>query len=152
MNHKWHIKHGCIFHNTPHQITKYVDASIVNAGDGINEHPTQALLDMFTIREKKGTLDGLKVTFIGDISHSRVARSNIWGLTKLGVQVTICGPKTLLPVELASMGVRVTTDLREAIGDADAITLLRIQLERQNEPLFPSLREYAATFQINEET
>lgn len=134
----------------PHRLVKYVDAGVVNAGDGINEHPTQALLDMFTLKEKKGDIKGLNVTFIGDIKHSRVARSNIWGLTKLGAHVTVCGPKTMIPVGIEDMGVRVMTDIREAIADADAINLLRIQLERQNAPLFPSIREYAATFQINE--
>lgn len=144
------VRHGAS--GLPHRLTKFVNAGIVNAGDGINEHPTQALLDMFTLIEKKGSLEGLKVTFIGDISHSRVARSNIWGMTKLGAKVTVCGPATMLPVGIAEMGVTVTSNLKEAIHEADAITLLRIQLERQDEPLFPSLREYAATFQINKET
>ncbi|MFC1809615.1 aspartate carbamoyltransferase catalytic subunit [Candidatus Omnitrophota bacterium] len=144
------VRHGAS--GLPHQLTQYVEAGVVNAGDGINEHPTQALLDMYTIKEKRGTIEGLKVVFIGDISHSRVARSNIWGLTKLGAHVTVCGPKTMMPVEIEKMGVTVTHDVREAIHEADAITLLRIQLERQDEPLFPSLREYATTFQINKET
>ncbi|MBN1494049.1 MAG: aspartate carbamoyltransferase catalytic subunit [Candidatus Omnitrophica bacterium] len=144
------VRHGAS--GMPHRLTQFVNAGVVNAGDGINEHPTQALLDMFTLKEKKGRIEGLKVTFIGDISHSRVARSNIWGLTKLGAHVTVCGPATMLPVEIAKMGVRVTNDLKEAISEADAITLLRIQLERQDEPLFPSLREYANTFQINKDT
>lgn len=133
----------------PYRLMKYVKAGIVNAGDGINEHPTQALLDLFTLREKKGKIEGLKVVFIGDILHSRVARSNIWGLTKLGARVTICGPKTLIPVGIEHMGVTVTHNIYEAVRDADAVNLLRIQLERQNEPLFPSIREYASTFQVN---
>ncbi|MDD5217108.1 MAG: aspartate carbamoyltransferase, partial [Candidatus Omnitrophica bacterium] len=120
-----------------------------NAGDGINEHPTQALLDMFTILEKKGKINGVKVSFIGDILHSRVARSNIWGLTKMGAEVTVCAPKTLLPAEIERTGVRVTTHLEEAVKDADVINLLRIQLERQNQCFFPSIREYATAYQIN---
>lgn len=135
----------------PHRLARYLKPGIVNAGDGINEHPTQALLDMFTIREKKKKIEGLKVSFIGDILHSRVARSNIWGLTKLGAEVTVCGPKTLLPVDVESLGVRVTYDVDCAIEGADAITLLRIQLERQKESFFPSLREYMQTFGITRE-
>ncbi|MDD5085762.1 MAG: aspartate carbamoyltransferase catalytic subunit [Candidatus Omnitrophica bacterium] len=135
----------------PHRLARYLRPGIVNAGDGINEHPTQALLDMFTIREKKKKIEGLKVSFIGDILHSRVARSNIWGLTKLGAEVTVCGPKTLLPVDIESLGVRVTYDVDRAIEGADAITLLRIQLERQKESFFPSLREYMQTFGITRE-
>lgn len=135
----------------PHRLARYLKPGIVNAGDGINEHPTQALLDMFTIREKKKKIDGLKVSFIGDILHSRVARSNIWGLTKLGAEVTVCGPKTLMPVDIESLGVRATYDVDRAIEGADAITLLRIQLERQKESFFPSLREYMQTFGITRE-
>lgn len=132
-----------------HRLAKHIDASVINAGDGINEHPTQALLDMFTIREKKQKIAGLKVSFIGDILHSRVARSNIWGLTKLGAHVTVCAPKTLLPAAVGELGVRVTTNLKEAVKDADVINLLRIQLERQNQSFFPSIREYATAYQIN---
>lgn len=135
----------------PHRLAEALPVSVINAGDGINEHPTQALLDMFTIREKKGTLSGLKIAFIGDILHSRVARSNIWGLTKLGAKVTICAPKTLLPPKVESLGVQATTDLEKAIRDADVINLLRIQMERQNECYFPSIREYANSYQINRE-
>lgn len=134
-----------------HRLAPALKASVINAGDGINEHPTQALLDMFTILERKGKIAGLKVSFIGDILHSRVARSNIWGLTKLGAQVTVCGPKTLLPAEIEKLGVRVTTDLHEAVRDADVLNLLRIQLERQSESFFPSIREYATSYQINRE-
>ncbi|MBI4970654.1 MAG: aspartate carbamoyltransferase catalytic subunit [Candidatus Omnitrophica bacterium] len=133
----------------PHRLAEYVKPGIVNAGDGINEHPTQALLDMFTMKEKKGKIEGLKVSFIGDILHSRVARSNIWGLTKLGAKVTVCGPKTLIPYDIESLGVHRTYNVEEAVKDADAINLLRIQLERQNEPFFPSLGEYAKGYGIN---
>lgn len=134
-----------------HRLAGQLKAGVVNAGDGINEHPTQALLDMFTIKEKKGRIQGIKVTFVGDILHSRVTRSNIWGLTKLGAEVTVCGPKTLLPAEIEKMGVRVTTNLKEAVRDADVINLLRIQLERQKDCFFPSIREYATAYQINRE-
>ncbi len=133
----------------PHRLAPRIKASVVNAGDGINEHPTQALIDMFTILEKKKKIKDTKVTFVGDILHSRVARSNIWGLTKLGAKVTVCGPKTLLPPSIESFGVRVTSDLKEAVKDADVINLLRIQLERQKESYFPSIREYATAYQIN---
>lgn len=135
----------------PHRLAESLPVSVINAGDGINEHPTQALLDMFTIREKKGTLSGLKIAFVGDILHSRVARSNIWGLTKLGARVTVCAPKTLLPSKVESLGVEATTDLDRAIRDADVINLLRIQMERQSECYFPSIREYANSYQINRE-
>ena len=135
----------------PHRLAPELKASVINAGDGINEHPTQALLDMFTIREKKGTIKGLNITFVGDILHSRVTRSNIWGLTKLGAKVTVCGPKTLLPPDVEKLGVRVTTDLKDAVKDADVINLLRIQLERQKESFFPSIREYVTGYQINSE-
>lgn len=133
----------------PHQIAQYVDSRIINAGDGINEHPTQALLDMFTLREKKGTLKGLNVSIVGDILHSRVARSNIWGLTKMGANVTVCGPKTLIPMNIKELGVRLTHSIEKAVEGADAINLLRIQRERQNETFFPTLREYSRTFQVN---
>jgi len=133
----------------PHRLAPQIKASVINAGDGINEHPTQALLDMFTILEKKEKIEGLKVSFVGDILHSRVTRSNIWGLTKLGAKVTVCAPKTLLPAAVEKLGVRVTTNLREAVKDADVINLLRIQLERQSQSFFPSIREYATAYQIN---
>lgn len=115
----------------PHLLAKHVRASVINAGDGMNEHPTQALLDMFTIREKKGTLKGLKVAIIGDIYHSRVARSNIWGLTKMGAEVSLAGPATLLPPKLEMTGVRVYSTVHEALVDADVVMGLRMQLERQ---------------------
>lgn len=143
------MRHSCS--GAPHRLAPRVKSSVINAGDGINEHPTQALIDMFTILEKKSRIEGMRVTFVGDILHSRVARSNIWGLTKLGAKVTVCGPQTLLPVEIEKLGVRVTTDLKEAVKDADVINLLRIQLERQKESFFPSIREYATNYQINKE-
>ena len=143
------MRHGSS--GAPHRVSKYTKCGIVNAGDGINEHPTQGLLDMFTLREIKGKIKGLKVVFVGDILHSRVARSNVWGLTKLGAEVVICGPKTLIPWGIEELGVKVIHDVKKAIDGADAVTLLRIQMERQNETLFPSIREYASTFGMNTE-
>lgn len=134
----------------PHLLAKYVDAHIVNGGDGMNEHPTQALLDMFTMMEKKGTIDGLKVAIIGDVYHSRVARSNIWGLEKLGAEVRLAGPNTLMPPEIESMGGKVCGTVDEAVKDADVVMGLRMQLERQKKALFPSVREYAKYFGIDE--
>jgi len=122
---------------------------IINAGDGAHEHPTQGLLDMFTIREKKGTLQGLKVAIIGDILHSRVARSNIWGLSKLGAQVHLAGPQTLLPRDIDALGVQVHKRVEEALDGADVVNVLRIQRERQQKGLFPSAREYARIFGVN---
>ncbi len=135
----------------PHLLAKAIEPSVINAGDGAHEHPTQGLLDLFTIREKKGKFKNLKVSIIGDIAHSRVARSNIWGLKKLGAEVTLCGPSTLMPVEIEKMGVRVTNNLDEAIEGADVLNMLRIQLERQKKGLFPSIREYINLFGINRE-
>ncbi len=135
----------------PHLLAKTVSSGVVNAGDGSHEHPTQALLDMFTIRQKKGKIEGLNVSIIGDIAHSRVARSNIWGLKKLGANVTVCGPSTLMPKDIEKLGVRVTNKLEEAIKDADVLNILRIQLERQSENLFPSIREYAIKFGVDSE-
>ncbi len=123
-------------------------ASIINAGDGAHEHPTQALLDLFTIREKKGRLKGLKAVIIGDIAHSRVARSNIWGMKKMGMRVRVAGPSTMIPPGLGEMGVEVSHDVERAIEDMDVIMCLRIQLERQKKVLVPSLREYARFFGI----
>jgi len=124
---------------------------VLNAGDGAHEHPTQGLLDVFTIREKKGRVDGLNVTILGDILYSRVARSNIWALTKLGAKVTLCGPPTLVPKSFESFApnVRVTWNIDEALRDADVINLLRIQHERQKASMFPSTGEYAALFGLN---
>ena len=135
-------------------------SSIINAGDGYHEHPTQALLDAFTMRERVrrvrqdpgATLDGVHVAIVGDIAHSRVARSDVWCLTKLGAHVTVCGPSTLLPQGVERMGCAATTNLREAIADADVVYALRIQLERQGRCLFPSLREYVRLFRIDAES
>ena len=124
---------------------------IINAGDGAHEHPTQALLDMMTIKAKKGKISGLKIAIVGDIAHSRVARSNIYGLTRMGAHVTVAGPATMMPRYIDRMGVRVCCRLEEAIRDADIIMMLRIQTERQQENLFPSLREYANYFCLNGE-
>src|SRR5678815_4332124 len=135
----------------PHFLSRVVNAHIVNAGDGAHEHPTQALLDAFTIREKKGRIEGLNVTILGDILYSRVARSNIWALTRLGARVTLCGPSTLVPRVFERMGCRVTYDVDEAIGNADIINLLRIQHERQRKSMFPSLGEYSGLFGLNRE-
>jgi aspartate carbamoyltransferase catalytic subunit len=141
------IRHSAT--GAPHFISRFLNASVVNAGDGAHEHPTQALLDTFTIREKKGKIEGLNVTILGDILYSRVARSNIWALTKLGAKVTLCGPSTLVPKVFEQMGCRVTYNVAEAIADADIINLLRIQHERQRASMFPSLNEYTALFGLN---
>ena len=133
----------------PHLIAKHAFASVINAGDGSHEHPTQALLDLMTIQEKLGRIEGVRVSIIGDIAHSRVARSNIWGLTKLGAKVTVCGPPTLLPPHIEQLGVKVTWDVREAIKDTDVLMLLRIQHERQEADLVPSLREYRLRYGID---
>lgn len=135
----------------PHLLAKHVSASVINAGDGINEHPTQALLDMFTMKEKKGAIDGLRVAIIGDILHSRVARSNIWGLTTMGAEVRVAGPPTLMPPDLDKMGVKVFYKVEEAIKGADVVMGLRLQKERQQKGLLPSLREYTRLFGITEE-
>ena len=133
----------------PHFLARFLKAHVVNAGDGAHEHPTQALLDVFTIREKKGDIAGLNVTILGDILFSRVARSNIWALRKLGANVTLCGPSTLVPRVFEQMGCRVTYDLDEALTGADVINLLRIQHERQRKTMFPSIGEYARLFGLN---
>jgi len=133
----------------PNLLAGILEPSVINAGDGCHEHPTQALLDMFTIKEKKGRIEGLNVSIIGDIMHSRVARSNIWGLTKLGANVTVCGPSTLMPPEIERMGVKATNNIYEAIEGADVLNVLRIQIERQNTKFFPSIREYRADFGID---
>jgi aspartate carbamoyltransferase catalytic subunit len=130
----------------PHFLSRFLHASVINAGDGAHEHPTQALLDLFTIREKKGKIEGLNVTILGDILYSRVARSNIWALTKLGAHVTLCGPSTLVPRVFEQMGCTVTYNVEEAIAQADIINLLRIQHERQRKTMFPSLGEYTSLF------
>ena len=135
----------------PHLLARTTQARVINAGDGIHEHPSQALLDLFTIRERKGTIEGLTVTIVGDILHSRVARSNIWGLQKLGAKVRVAGPATLIPPGLDQVGVEVYTDLDAALDGADVVNVLRIQLERQKPGLFPSLREYQRLFGITRE-
>lgn len=124
--------------------------SVVNAGDGCREHPTQALLDMFTLQEKFGRIEGLKVGIIGDILHSRVARSNIWGLTRLGAKVTVCGPATLMPRGIEALGVDVCYDLKKVLKQSDAVIALRLQMERQQDKFLPSLREYSRLFGINQ--
>jgi aspartate carbamoyltransferase catalytic subunit len=135
----------------PHLMAQNVEAAVVNGGDGMNEHPTQALLDMYTMREKFGTLKGLKVAIIGDIFHSRVARSNMWGLQKMGATVTMAAPATLLPPELEKTGIQVFTSVEEAMKDADVVMGLRIQTERQKSGLFPSIGEYVKFFGINKD-
>jgi aspartate carbamoyltransferase catalytic subunit len=133
----------------PHFLSRVLNAHVINAGDGAHEHPTQALLDTFTVRERKGKIAGLNVTILGDILYSRVARSNIWALKKLGANVTLCGPSTLVPKTFEQMGCRVTYDVDEAIRDADIINLLRIQHERQRKTMFPSIGEYTQLFGLN---
>lgn len=134
----------------PHFLSKHIDAAIVNAGDGINEHPTQALLDSFSIREKLGKVEGKKIAIVGDIMHSRVALSNIYCLKKQGAEITVVGPPTLIPKYLGeALGVNVTYNLREALEWCDVANVLRIQLERQNMPLFSSLREYNLSYGIS---
>jgi len=132
-------------------LARSIKAGVVNAGDGIHEHPTQGLLDIFTIREKKKTLEGIRVCLVGDILHSRVARSNIWGLKKMGAKITVCGPPTLIPPKIEELGVEVSYDLDEAIQGQDVLNILRIQLERQTGAFFPSIREYAAEYGISKD-
>jgi aspartate carbamoyltransferase catalytic subunit len=142
------IRHSAT--GAPHFLSRFLNASVVNAGDGAHEHPTQALLDAFTIREKKGKIEGLNVTILGDILYSRVARSNIWALRKLGANVTLCGPSTLVPRTFEQMGCKVTYNVEEAIAGADIINLLRIQHERQRSSMFPSISEYTSLFSLNQ--
>ena len=138
------VRHDCS--GAPNILARSVRSSVVNAGDGWHEHPTQALLDMFTLKEKLGKIEGLKVSIIGDIAHSRVARSNIWGLTKLGAKVTLVGPTTLVPSGFEKLGVRVAHRLDDVLEGADVINLLRIQHERQRKEYFPGLGEYISLF------
>ncbi len=135
----------------PNLLAKVVKAAVVNAGDGAHEHPTQALLDLFTVREHRGEIAGLTVAIVGDILHSRVARSNIWGFTKLGAKVRVCGPPTLLPSGLDQTGVQVFYRLEEALAGVDVVIMLRIQKERQQQGLFPGLREYVRMYGLNRE-
>jgi aspartate carbamoyltransferase catalytic subunit len=134
------VRHSCA--GVPHFLTRCTDAVIVNAGDGLHEHPTQALLDMMTIRQKLGRLEGLKVAIVGDIFHSRVARSNAWGMTTMGMNVVLCGPPTLLPQHYESLSVPMTDNLDEALDGADVVMMLRLQRERQASGAFPTIREY----------
>ncbi len=141
------IRHSAA--GAPHLLASLLRQSIINAGDGAHEHPSQALLDMMTITEKKGKIAGLKVALSGDILHSRVARSNIYGLSKMGAQVVVAGPATMMPRDINQMGVQAYTKLEDAIADADVVMMLRIQLERQKQNIFPSLREYAQHYCLN---
>jgi aspartate carbamoyltransferase catalytic subunit len=141
------VRHGAA--GVPYFLTQCTDAVIINAGDGLHEHPTQALLDMMTIRRKLGKLEGLKVAIVGDIFHSRVARSNAWGMRAMGMNVVLCGPPTLLPQHPESLGVPVTDNLDKALDGADVIMLLRLQLERQSSGTFPSIREYRERYGLD---
>jgi len=140
------IRHGAA--GAPHFLTRCVDAAIINAGDGVHEHPTQALLDLMTLRHKFKDLSKLKVAILGDIAHSRVARSNIYGLKAMGAEVALCGPRTFLPVEAEQWGTEIFTNLDEAIEWADVLNVLRIQLERQQKGLFSTIREYHNLFGV----
>jgi aspartate carbamoyltransferase catalytic subunit len=143
------VRHGSP--GAARQLAAVLESSVINAGDGAHEHPTQGLLDIMTMQQRLGDLRGRRVTLIGDIAHSRVARSNIWGLTKLGAHVTVCGPPTLIPVEIEQLGVAVEFDLRRAVAEADVLNILRIQLERHRSQELPSIREYQARYGITEE-
>jgi aspartate carbamoyltransferase catalytic subunit len=143
------IRHSAA--GTPQFLTKCIKSNVINAGDGAHEHPTQALLDMYSLREKFGKLDGIHVCIVGDIAHSRVARSNIFGLKTMGAKVSVCGPKTLIPREIEKLGVDVFYDVDEAIKAADVLNVLRIQRERMDRGYFPTLREYRRYFGISKE-
>ncbi len=143
------IRHGAP--GVPHMLARRLEAGVINAGDGAHEHPTQALLDAFTIRRHKGRLAGLKVAIVGDIEHSRVVRSNIHLLTKMGARVVVAGPRTLMPVAVETMGVEVAYSLEDSIRDADVVMMLRIQLERQGRMAFPSIKEYFQLFGLTAE-
>jgi aspartate carbamoyltransferase catalytic subunit len=143
------MRHSCP--GTPHLLSERLNMSVINAGDGAHEHPTQGLLDTFTIRDKKGSLKGLKVAIVGDILHSRVARSGIWALSKLGARIALVGPSTLVPREFAKLGCEIHNNLKEGIAGADVINILRIQMERQRKNLFPSIREYRLLYGITRE-
>jgi aspartate carbamoyltransferase catalytic subunit len=141
------IRHSCS--GAPEFLSTRLKSSVINAGDGFHEHPTQALLDMFTIREKLGRLDNITVAIVGDIMHSRVARSNIYGLTTMGAEVRVCGPATMIPAGVEKLGARVYYDMDEAVKGADVVMMLRLQLERQAAGLFPGVREYAGLYGLN---
>lgn len=138
------VRHGAA--GAPNMLARALKASVVNAGDGFREHPTQALLDMFTVLEKKGRLEGIRLAIVGDIAHSRVARSNIYGFSKMGAKVRVVGPRTLMPVGIETLGVEVFHDLNAGIRDADVVMILRVQRERLQGSFFPSEREYARFF------
>jgi aspartate carbamoyltransferase catalytic subunit len=144
------IRHGAA--GAPHMLARLIKQSVINAGDGAHEHPTQALLDMLTIRQEKGVIGGLTIAIIGDIAHSRVARSNIIGLTMMGARVTVCGPAMMIPRDIEKLGVHVSHHMEEAVSEADIIMMLRIQLERQNESFFPSDREYSRYYCLDRAT
>jgi aspartate carbamoyltransferase catalytic subunit len=143
------IRHGAS--GAPYFLSQVLDASVVNAGDGAHEHPTQGLLDMFTLRERWGSFEGKRVTIVGDVTHSRVARSNIFGLVAMGADVTLCGPPTLMPPHIDRLGVTVEPNLPRALKDADAVNVLRIQLERQKTGMLPSVAEYAQVWGVNKQ-
>ena len=143
------VRHGST--GVPYYLTQCMDANIINAGDGTHEHPTQALLDMFTIRQKYKTLEGLRVVLVGDVMHSRVLRSNIWGLKTMGASVALCAPSTLIPYGVEQFECDVYTNIDEALDGADVVNVMRIQLERQKAGMFPSQREYTNLFGINKE-
>lgn len=140
------IRHKTV--GTPWLIARHLQTSVINAGDGAHEHPTQGLLDLMTMQQVKGSIAGLTVCLVGDIAHSRVARSNIWGLRKLGARVIVCGPRTLIPRGIERLDVEVSHDLNDAISRCDVVNILRIQFERQRTGLFPSIREYAQLFGV----
>ncbi len=141
------VRHSCA--GAPAFLAERLSSAVINAGDGFHEHPTQALLDMFTIREKLGRLDGITVAIVGDIMHSRVARSNIYGLTTMGAEVRVCGPATMMPAGIERTGAEVFYDMDEAIAGAHVVMMLRLQLERQAAGLFPGVREYARLYGLN---
>ncbi len=137
---------------TPKLLAENINASVINAGDGFHEHPTQGLLDLYTIKEKLGKIRNLKVVLVGDIGHSRVAKSNIWALKKFGAKITVVGPPTLIPRTMEELGITIEYDLKKALEDADVVNVLRIQLERQSQNLFPSVREYANLYKLTKES
>ncbi len=141
------VRHACS--GAPEFLSKRLKSSVINAGDGFHEHPTQALLDLFTMREKLGKISGLTVVIAGDIAHSRVARSNIHSLTTMGARVRVCGPPTMIPVDIDKLGAAVYYDMDKAVEGADVIMMLRLQLERQSAGLFPGAREYARLYGLN---
>jgi aspartate carbamoyltransferase catalytic subunit len=143
------VRHACA--GVPLMLTKISNSNVINAGDGIHEHPTQGLLDMYSIREKLGKIEGLKVCIVGDVAHSRVALSNIYGLKTMGAKVSVCGPSTMIPKYLDELGVDVIHNIDEAIQENDVLNVLRIQLERKAREYFPSIREYSKYFGIDRE-